>query len=194
MRIGFIGTGGTGKTTLVNALTDTWDNYGMVKLPFEMREVLGKYSILNENDMLKLENKNDVADIQFSGLNKRIQAEEDHANISWYSDRTMLDHFIYILSWCGTTHFDDFLWEHYIPKIIKSLQSYDAIFYFPKGAFHNPDGIRLTSHIYHEIFDHIAMNYLTMWNISFMPMWNSDIDVRKLTVEDEIKYVLKYHR
>jgi hypothetical protein len=166
MKIGFTGTGGTGKTTLTEQLKDTWSELGLEKLPFEMRAILAgaHFNITSEYDLLNL-SQDELYILQHSAINHRFIVEDTWSVNSWFSDRTALDHFAYIINWVGPTRMNNDLYTHLSNAVCASLQQYDGIFYCPKSIFHQPDGIRLDRELYHHMVDKTIHGFLQDWNV-----------------------------
>jgi hypothetical protein len=173
MRIGFIGTGGTGKSTLIHTLSDVLDEYKIRVLPSVMRDVLRRQKITIDADFTKLDT-NMVQFIQHQGFQLREKTEEDYRMVSWISDRTLLDHFVYCLMYCGPL---DTRLTQYWETVKQSLQTYDLLVYFPKNSIHKIEN-RHADPLYHECYEALAVHYLILANVDYTTLYVSDLQQR----------------
>lgn len=141
MKIGFIGAGGTGKTTVINELKDL----GYPLFPSVARSVF-KARGITEADQWKM-SPLELWDLQKTIFQARINVESQMGD-DYIADRTLLDNYCYCLNWCDQALKDeDIEWieEH----VIESLKTYDLLFYFPVEEFYQQnDGFRIESKAY----------------------------------------------
>jgi nicotinamide riboside kinase len=123
MRIGCIGAGGTGKTTLVTALAK------VINLPVHSsinRAVFAQFNQtqVSHQDLTAAERWQ----IQFASFNAKIA--QDATNPLGIFERTLLDHYMYCLLYCNS-EITDMQHSLMLTQVINNLASYDCLYYFP---------------------------------------------------------------
>lgn len=123
MKIGFLGAGGTGKTTLARALSE---HTGLAQHQSTTRGVYAKYG-KKHTDMPFLDPAMRKA-IQLDNFNTKIA--HDVAHPEGIFDRTLVDHLMYVTIYCHDTIPDaEFL--QLKRATWKNICTYDILFYFP---------------------------------------------------------------
>jgi nicotinamide riboside kinase len=156
MRIGFIGSHSTGKTSVALRLAEEHRN--ILYVPSASRKVLADGMPLNRQ-------ADEVSQIltTLARVVDEQSAYEENADKIILSDRTPLDSLAYtkyqIDAVWGGEH--KFYWD-YSEKFVKSaMLNYDLVFYFPVGQFAlTPDGVRDTDEYYRERIDEIIEDLL----------------------------------
>lgn len=127
MKVGFIGAGGTGKTSVLNALR------GKISIP-----ILPSVTkdILRENNITEADQNRMTPEERWI-LQKQIYArrlENEAQHTSFISDRTIIDHLFYCLQQCWSVMSSD-----ETAKLIhiakENINSYDLLFYFSTDNF-----------------------------------------------------------
>lgn len=135
MKIGFIGAGGTGKTTTAKALADI---LGVPFMQSPSRSCFEKHGVVTEDAQNAMTSQQRLAlqmDI-FEAIDQQVWNNEDGI-----FERTHLDNFFYLLFRCH-----DIVTREQIAKMGETtylgLQTFDALFYAPIYNWNIKDGIR----------------------------------------------------
>jgi hypothetical protein len=131
MKIGFTGTGGTGKTTAATQLLDKLEAQFGVKaiIPNSAaRAVFNRRGITEaaQNAMTPEQ----AAELQAEIWAEREAQEESLRTEDTVWDRTLLDHFIYALMRTGVS-VDKIILRKMEEKVARNLASYDLLVHFP---------------------------------------------------------------
>lgn len=185
MRIGFIGSHSTGKTSVAQLIDSRHDN--VIYVPSASRKVLADGMPLNRQADEVSQILTTVARI----VDEQIAVEENPDKIT-LSDRTPLDSLAYtkyqIDRVWGGAH--EFYWN-YSEKFVKAaMLKYDLVFYFPVGRFAlTPDGVRDLDEAYRTSIDEIVVQLLstTKLNNDYVPMIDGSVEERAAFVEDTIR-------
>ena len=169
-KIGFTGSQGTGKTTLVHEL---------LKLLPEFRQYQNSHRILNELPNFHLNRKSRATEQSNLAGCCSIQLLNDDKIIS---DRTLIDHFAYIDT--ADISIKD-------GKIIRTtfdsaLDYYDCIFYVPIEFEPEDDGTRDADQEYQKMIDERIRYYLNYYNVPFVTL-SGTIDERMTTIRETLK-------
>lgn len=132
VKIGACGSGKTGKTTALKGLDDA---LGIPFLPSVARPVLSKYDV-TDVDQFKMQPEQMVR-MQKEMIWKRIEVEQRCA--SFISDRTLMDHYAYVLYYCGRM-MEAPDWKLLEETVAENVRTYDLIFFFPILNFNPPSG------------------------------------------------------
>ncbi len=132
MKIQFCGTGGSGKTTLMN---DVATAMGLKPLPSITRIVGKNHGIEQESDQWKMsEYKRWLfqADL-FNKVDNYLLVSNDYV-----SDRSMIDSFCYAI-WKSGTEIDNYTVDKWTTRVETSLKDVDLLVYCGMDAFIPPD-------------------------------------------------------
>jgi nicotinamide riboside kinase len=182
MKIAFSGSGGTGKTTLLNNLNENL-NYYVIKE--------GIRTWLKQNDFkdFKEMQTDDVIKMQTDVLNAKILQESRYKN--FISDRTTIDNFCYCLRWIGseTSNHNDFMKNYFKKSINHAKKYYDLIFILPWNAFKiEDDGVRSNKKWYQYMMQSLIEHHLYGLLLS-----NTDVKIHKvdsIDLSDRVKECL----
>lgn len=153
MKIGFIGTGGTGKTTTIDLLRPMLEEAG-IQVPYlgsVTRQVWEKWgAVESDQDRWTPEQK---LEFQMEVFRTRMAAEEemDHHFIS---DRTLIDHSAYAIFRCYDA-MTDAQFDKMLDDLVDNVQGYDRLFYFPITFVPEADGLRQTGEAVRTAIDYI---------------------------------------
>lgn len=183
MKIAFIGSHSTGKTTILNELKKIYPYKNYIS---EMvRELKKKYKItINEQTTMK----NQL--VFFNECLKILLLEKE-----FISDRSILDVYAYteyiylrdqydiINNKFKVNNNDKYIIEYMVSCIIKYMKLYDKIFYFPIEFNLVKDDIRSNNEKYRLEIDQIINDCLKEFKISFI--------IVKGSIEERIKIIKK---
>lgn len=177
MKITISGTEGTGKTTLVKAVSE---RYKIPMISEYAREIAKEMNILNLRQM-SLE---ETYKFQNEVLKRKIEEESKHN--SFIADRSTIDNLAYYLRWCGRDIRDE-LTQEYMNKCVKQLKLYDKVFVLPWNSVpHEVDGFRTT-----KLFYKYEMHCLIIGLLQ-----ENEIDFKFLNFtkfEDRVEYLGSYY-
>lgn len=162
--IGFCGAGGTGKTTVANLLHQT---KGVPLVPSSTRMVFKMLNLETEADQEKLD----------SNGRKHLQTSIQQAyydNLRAYpkgvSDRTPLDHWCYMLFYCGNDLSQEEV-EAYRQRTAVTLQRFAYVFYFPLVTYPtHSDGMRKDGYGYRKAYDYLMQSALSDFGVPHYTM------------------------
>ena len=181
-KIGFMGAGGTGKTTSARFISDS---FHLPLLKSASREVYEELD-LTEAKCLKLD-AFAKWELQKQIFNKKIQKDDE--NYSFVADRTLLDHWAYCLMYCATTMSnEEFAYMETLVR--KHMQStYTNLFYFPFGFWFpdNADGVRQDSRAWQNAIDSIIVGYIVRWNLPVIQVPQNSADERNSFIEKTLQ-------
>jgi predicted ATPase len=172
--IGFMGAGGTGKTTTATLLAE---EMRMPLIPSVSRGILTKYFKTEEE-------QREAPPALVYGCQKEIseaklkQDRECTANpLGGVCDRTPLDQLTYLIYRCGNS-MDEVVYNSWLRRAYEGLANYDRLFFFPLVTFpENDDGLRETAYGYRATIDLIMRQLIQEMGIS--PIWVPEGSVRK---------------
>ena len=178
MRIGFTGTGGTGKTTTLNLIKD---KVGAPVLGSVTRRVYERLGV-TEADQENMTDEGKLS-LQMEILKER-KLEELEFSGGFISDRTMIDHFAYALSRNQSVVTNEML-DELTDMLALNVSNYDIIFYFPISYFTpEDDGLRQQQESYRTVVDSIIFKMCHTLPIKEF------ITVKPGTPEERAKFVL----
>lgn len=149
MRIGFMGAGGTGKSTTLKELTDI----DLPVLGSVTRSIMNAEGVASEAEQESW-GPRDKWNLQKKIFQARIDAESELDE--FISDRTMIDHLAYCLVRCYDGMTDEELsWARDI--VTKSMSTYTFLFYFPISFVPESDGLRQSGESYRRLIDHTML-------------------------------------
>lgn len=151
MKVGFIGAGGTGKTTVLGLLKDC----GVPVMAGVSRGVF-KERNLTEDSQLTM-TPQEKWELQKEIFARKLQQDQIEDRIS---DRTLLDHFVYCLL-RSTESIGDSTVTAYEALVRENLMKYDVLVYFPLAEFWSADdGFRQSHRAWALSVDSIARGLL----------------------------------
>lgn len=166
LKVGFIGTGGTGKTTVANLIRNR------IPEPFvgsRNREVFAQLGYSGESFQTANTAEQNWK-IQHALITAKVDQDVTHP-VGLF-DRTPIDHIAYCLHRCADAITDsewDWLWNKYSGLITL----YDILFYFPIYDWENAheDGFRQTNKAYRTKIDFLMQGVMAEMGICpvFMP-------------------------
>jgi len=132
MRIGFVGVGGTGKTTTLQTVNE------FLELPVlsSVARLVWKDFGITEKDMIDNRDYEFALRIQRAIFDKRLKAEAEMDD--FISDRTLLDTYCYMLMWCHQSMSDSVAKSLFVVTL-ENMKKYDEVFYFPLESFRMTD-------------------------------------------------------
>jgi len=135
IRIGFTGSGGSGKTTMLKVVSEK------LKIP-TIPEGIRSYLKANGISHLRELGDEGTIKLQEEVLSRKIKAESKFD--AFITDRTTLDNAAYALRWLSRCQECQEWLNDYINKCLTYARNYyDIIFFFPCGMFElEDDGIR----------------------------------------------------
>lgn len=185
MKIGFIGTGGTGKTTVLDRVAL---EFNLPKFKSVARMVYERLGIENEEAQFKM-SLEEKWHLQRTILDTRREVEAENVHNDFIADRTMLDHLAYTLYRCGDVITDD-QWVFYFGVTSGILTHYDLFFYFPLVGGHHltkNDDFRQSNLAYHVAIDALLVGLLKQLRCNrFIVMPNGSVDYRSKFVAETI--------
>lgn len=179
MKIGFSGTAGTGKTTLVEGL------HKVTKFPV-IKEGVREY--LEENNIPSLRDLNVQETFKFQKYLLDFKKKQESNYVDFIADRTTADNMAYCLRWCSREESLEHQIKKYVQECIDWLnKTYDIIFFLPWGKIpYSSDGVRSKMEMYQ-----LEIGYL-IWGI-LSKEYNGDfVTISSVSVSDRIMEVLNY--
>ena len=188
MRIGFVGVGGTGKTTVLTAVNKV---LGLPILPSVARSVWADFGI-TEKDMTDNRDYDFALTIQRAIFDKRLLAEMDYGG--FISDRTLLDTYCYMLMWCHQGMTDSVARSLFVVTL-ENMKKYDAIFYFPLEAFRTTDetsGMRAQGAAQALLMDNLLKGFLLKAFPGYSVVPGAGVEQRTEHILDTIRRYKKW--
>lgn len=152
MRVAFAGASGTGKSTLAQWVSET---YNLPMNPHGARSVAREMGLASPYDADKAGRRTE--------FQKRVvfmKRKWEDENDRFVSDRTHVDNTVYTMM-----HNINTIDEEFLDGNMKALSRYTHIFFCPVSTFCNlgNDPARLTNMTYHKLFDLTAWAMLTKY-------------------------------
>ena len=169
LRIGIIGSHGTGKTTLANELSERLNM-------LTISEIARKYNV-NTTDRRKR------YFMQVDILNDQMYAEMSVSDNGFISDRTTLDNLAYFM--LGTEHTPREL-MCYLNKAIINAKNYTHLFYIPIEFDLKGDGFRNTNKTYQHNIDSKILEILGFFELEYI-VTSGSLEERVNTVFQDIE-------
>lgn len=159
MKVGFVGTGGTGKTTTVLLLEDL----GLPYIKSTPRSVFTELGIV-EVDQNKM-TPEECWKVQQSMFGRKRVLDEQHPHGLF--DRTLIDHLAYCYYRAADVISDNDaeLMEHLVRK---SIALYDLVCYFPILPFNGNDGLRQQGLAYRAAIDALMLGFLHKFQVPYV--------------------------
>lgn len=172
MKIGFVGAGGTGKSTTAKLLAQQLQ-LQVIKSP--SRDCFRKHGVLTEDAQAALtpqQRLNLQMDI-FDAID--YQSKQDTPGVY---ERTHLDNLFYaLLHSPELLTKDKILWMQY--TAIQGLLKFDLLFRFPLYNWQIPsDGMRTTLYAQRFMMDNYIIGFLTKHRIKYFTMQDEDVHLR----------------
>lgn len=162
MKVGFIGAGGTGKTTVANLLTDL----GIPVMPSVARDVFKEQNLTEASQLAMTQQENWT--LQKTIFDRKLRQDLDHEDR--LTDRTLLDHFVYALLRSNAA-MDDSTASALEALVKENLQKYDVLVYFPLAQFWNAaDGFRQANRSWAMAVDAAQRGMLEKLGVPFKTM------------------------
>ncbi len=157
MRIAFSGSGGTGKTTLLNEINKELD---LPVIGEGIREWLAEHGFDDFSDMAK----KDVVKMQEDTLKRKMDIESELQ--AFMSDRTTVDNLSYALRWIGSVdngEYEGWMAQYITHAMSHADVSYDLIFILPWGEVKlEDDGTRSSKTWYQYMMQNIIERHIYM--------------------------------
>jgi hypothetical protein len=169
MRIGCIGAGATGKTSLLKAVSE---KTGMTYHSSVNRTAFAKF---NQTQLTHTALAPAMRwDIQRRSFSMKI--EQDELNLPGLYERTLLDHFMYSLIYCYEAIDDETLQKMQL-QVIKNLQDYDVLLFFPIYTWDSElnDGFRDATTSNRTLQELIVSGFLSRHGFDTKVRWVPDI-------------------
>jgi integrase len=171
MKLGFIGAGGTGKTTVMNLVSK---QLGLPIMKSASRQVFESRRIREDDQFTMTEAQKWNLQNRIFVLKQELDATTEH----FIADRTLLDHFCYCLYRCSKS-VDKRMTDNLQTRVLDNLKKYDFLFYFPTGVFDaQPDGLRADDYAYRLMIGAIMEGLLHRYEIPCYLMQESLIHER----------------
>lgn len=179
MKIGFIGTGGTGKTSTIQQLGDL----GLPLLESVSRAVFKEWG-WKEEDQRKA-TPEQVWQFQKTIFDRKLLQEKGLEN--FLSDRTLLDHLTYCFLRAGRGVAEPAAREM-LALTKNNLTTYDFLFFFPNGLFDpGDDGMREQDYVYGVLADATMRGLLNRFGQSYLTVPMGTVDERADFIRNCVK-------
>ncbi len=180
MRIVFSGSGGTGKTTLLNEINK---ELHFPVIDEGVREWLEAHNFVSPRDL----DKTNRVKMQADNLKRRIEIEGSLQQ--FISDRTSVDNLVYALRWVGSV--DDGTYDGWMAQYINAAMkhadtNYDIIFLLPWGEIPlEGDGVRSSKQWYQYMIQSLIERHIYMLQRPYV------YEVQMVSLEDRVTECLK---
>ena len=181
MRIAFTGSGGTGKTTLLNAV-NLYLNFPIIDegiRPWLENNGFDEFKEMDINDVQRMQDE-----VMYAKINEETPLKE------FISDRTTIDNAMYTLRWVSSlTNEYDGWYSKYLEDARKhTMLFYDIIFVLPHGAIHiENDGIRSSKTWYQFLMQQLIEKEIDAFSTLCYPHTHK---IKSLSVEDRVNECL----
>jgi nicotinamide riboside kinase len=186
MRIAFAGANSTGKTTLLERLSNTSNlNEHAVFIFSNARSILQEMGYQCMDGMTREK----MREFQIRYFHAKKYTEQRHE--SFISDRSFVDIAAY---WLIRDTWDKSIKEQnlILNPCRQESQKYDVIFYFPFGRIKfEPDGCRSTDLHFHGAIDSQIKMFLDEWKLNYLIMKSSDLPQRMKEVLKELSMLFR---
>lgn len=191
MRIGFIGSHSTGKTSVAEMIKkDVFVGKDFIFVPSSARKVAASGLYVNraaDRESQVLTTLARVVDEQ--------RAYEENPDKHILSDRTPLDSLAYTRYQIEKVWPDDpsmpFFWDYNRKFVEQAMSHYDILFYFPVGAFAlTRDGLREDDEKYRSDIDDIMLDLMSAMNVNAIDVPDGPVSHRARFVYEKISKVV----
>lgn len=172
MRIGFIGAGATGKTTVGKVVSE---KSGLPFVPSVSREVFKSRGLV-EADQLNMTGfeKLDLQMAIFEAYRDRLKTfEADQVGTKvcgMIADRTLLDHYCYMLYRCNEVMTKGII-DGVSKEVQANLAAFDLLVYCPVGFLDlMNDGFREVNRAYNTLLDAMMVGFLEKWDCRYLTL------------------------
>lgn len=180
LKIGLIGTGGCGSTTIAKEVSS------IINIPF-----------IKSSDMTKIILKRDNYDYEpnhfvekflseknreFELINLRINQEHELNN--FITDRTTLENFVYALDSLENYTMDELNIIH--EKCFNNMKNYTHLFYLKRRENIKNNGIRTINVFYQRNIDYLIKGTIKDWNLNVIELYE-DINLSIETIINSVK-------
>lgn len=173
MRIAFSGSGGTGKTKLLETINKELD---LPVIGEGIREWLDEHNFTDFKDM-KIK---DVVQMQTDTLKRKMEIESQLQN--FISDRTTIDNLSYALRWIGSINpnYDTWMAQYITQAINHANTNYDIIFILPWGVIPlEDDGTRSSKQWYQYMMQALIERHIYMLETPMVyEVYQTDLEAR----------------
>ncbi len=180
MRIAFSGSGGTGKTTLVQELNK---GLGFPVIGEGIREWLEDHNFTHFKEL----SKELTIKMQEDNLKRRIEIESSLQQ--FISDRSSVDNLVYALRWIGsvdTGEYDGWMAQYINAAMNHAETNYDIIFVLPWGEIEiEDDGLRSKKQWYQYMIQALIERHIYMLQRPYV------YEVQKVGLQDRVDECMK---
>ena len=160
LKIGFMGAGGTGKTTTAKAVSEA---LGIPTIKSASRAVYEQDNLTEEKCMAL----DDVGKYELQFRIFGMKTELDLKTFAFVADRTLLDHWAYCLMYCGAFIPNNEYTQFEKDVRVHMRSTYTHLFYFPFGYWFpaEADGVRQDHYSWQSAIDAIILGYIHRWRL-----------------------------
>jgi predicted ATPase len=179
LKIGFIGTGGTGKTSVAEILSSLIPETFQ---PSIVRDVMAAFNVTDATQSsLSVDDK---WAIQRALLDAKFE-QDDMYEVGLF-DRTPIDHMAYTLYRCADALADE-VFHELSGRVQEFIEQYDLIFYFPVYDWPaEDDGFRQQNLAYRATHDIIIRGLMEKFDLEFIEMPDAPVEERVALMIDLI--------
>jgi len=183
MKIGFVGVGGTGKTTTLKDYQEVTGEEIPV-LYSHGRQVWKDFGV-TEADMVDNRDYDFALKIQREMFDRRLKLEDQLED--FISDRTLLDTYCYMLMWCHKAMTDNCT-ESLFVVTLENMKKYDYVFYFPLESFRTAcvDGLRAAGMSQAIMLDSLLRGMLEKMYPAFVKMRSGSKEKRVAQIQASV--------
>lgn len=181
MRIGHIGTGGTGKSTLAKELAECLD---LEYRKSVVREVYAEFGWTEASQ--RTASPEDCWRLQKEIFARKLYQDKYHGKDVVF-DRTPIDHLAYCVYRCEAALNEEILRDYELVTHA-AIRAYDVVIYHPIPSWNaEPDGLREDDYVYRRIIDTLMLGYLTSFQVSYAIVPDADITVQRDSLYEYIQ-------
>jgi GTPase SAR1 family protein len=177
LKIGFIGVGGTGKTSVAEKLI----------IPEQFQTSISRKAMSDLGIVEADQNRmtaQAVKSLQLGILDAKFRQDDKHP--TGLFDRTPLDHLAYTMFRCSES-FTRAEYDLLVAKVETYLDKYDVLFFFPLYDWEPPsDGFRQQGYVYRKIIDTLIRHLIVEMDIDVIEVPDDTIEARVDFIQDHI--------